>query len=40
MVNARPGAIFRALIPFRISTVAVLILPSWQPSLVTVSIED
>ena len=40
MVNARPGAIFRALIPFLISTVAVLILLSWQPSLVTALIED
>ena len=40
MTNARPGAIFRALIPFLISTIAVLILLSWQPTLVTVLIAD
>ena len=37
---AQPGAVFRALVPFLSSTLAVLVLLSWQPGLVTVLIPD
>ena len=40
MVDAQPGAVFRALVPFLLSTLAVLVLLSWQPGLVTVLIPD
>lgn len=40
MADAQPGAVFRALIPFLLSTLAVLVLLSWQPGLVTVLIPD
>lgn len=40
MADAQPGAIFRALVPFPLSTLAVLVLLSWQPGLVTVLISD
>ena len=39
MADAQPGAIFRALLPFLLSTIAVLVLLSWQPALVTVLIS-
>jgi tripartite ATP-independent transporter DctM subunit len=35
MTGVRPGDLFRALIPFLLTTVVVLILLSWQPWLVT-----
>ena len=40
MADAQPGAVFRALVPFLLSTLAVLVLLSWQPGLVTVLIPD
>ena len=40
MADAQPSAIFRALLPFLLSTIAVLVLLSWQPSLVTFLISD
>lgn len=40
MADAPPGAVFRALVPFLLSTLAVLVLLSWQPGLVTVLITD
>lgn len=40
MADAQPGAVFRALVPFLLSTLAVLVLLSWQPGLVTVLITD
>ena len=36
MTGVRPGDLFRALMPFLISTLVVLILLSWQPWLVTI----
>ena len=35
MSGARPAAIFLALLPFVLSTIAILVLLSWQPVLVT-----
>ena len=40
MADAQPGAVFRALIPFLLSTLAVLVLLSRQPGLVTVLTTD
>ena len=40
IADAQPGAVFRALVPFLLSTLAVLVLLSWQPGLVTVLIPD
>ena len=40
MADAQPSAIFRALLPFLLSTIAVLVLLSWQPVLVTALISD
>ncbi len=40
MAEARPTAIFKALVPFLVSTLAVLVLLSWQPALVTFLIAD
>ena len=40
MTDARPGAILRALLPFLLSTVLVLVLLSWQPGLVTALISE
>ncbi len=40
MADAQPGAVFRALVPFLSSTLAVLVLLSWQPGLVTLLIPD
>ncbi|MCR9220965.1 MAG: TRAP transporter large permease [Alphaproteobacteria bacterium] len=40
MADARPTAVFKALIPFLGSTLAVLVLLSWQPDLVTMLIRD
>ena len=40
MSGARPTAIFLALLPFVLSTIAVLVLLSWQPVLVTGLISD
>ena len=40
MADAQPGAVFRALVPFLLSTLAVLVLLSWQPGLVTMLILD
>jgi TRAP-type C4-dicarboxylate transport system permease large subunit len=37
--NVSPGKIFIALLPFLITSLIVLILLSWQPSLVTALIE-
>lgn len=39
MADTQPAAIFRALLPFLLSTIAVLVLLSWQPGLVTVLIS-
>ncbi len=39
MADTQPGAIFRALLPFLLSTIAVLVLLSWQPALVTTLIS-
>lgn len=39
MARASPTAVFRALLPFLVSTLAVLVLLSWQPILVTVLID-
>ena len=35
MTGVKPGALFKALIPFLVTTVIALILISWQPALVT-----
>ena len=40
MADAQPSAIFRALLPFLLSTIVVLVLLSWQPGLVTALISD
>jgi TRAP-type C4-dicarboxylate transport system permease large subunit len=39
MANVEPGKVFRALLPFLVSTLAVLVLLSWQPILVTYLID-
>ena len=39
MADTQPGAILRALVPFLLSTVLVLVLLSWQPDLVTALIS-
>jgi len=39
MTGVKPGALFRALLPFLAATLAVLVLLSWQPWLVTMLIE-
>ncbi len=35
MTGVKPGALFKALVPFLLTTVVALVLISWQPSLVT-----
>ena len=40
MADVQPSAIFRALLPFLLATIAVLVLLSWQPALVTALISD
>lgn len=39
MTGVRPGALFRALLPFLATTLVVLVILSWQPWLVTVLID-
>ncbi len=39
MTGVKPGALFRSLLPFLAATLAVLVLLSWQPWLVTTLIE-
>ncbi|WP_420416557.1 TRAP transporter large permease [Pacificispira sp.] len=39
MTGVRPGALFKALMPFLFTTLVVLVILSWQPWLVTILIE-